>query len=51
MKCVSVANRDGEGYIGKDTKNDCREAWLELSDSRYISVSLYLEANLCQLMY
>ena len=26
LKCVSVANRDGEGYIGEDTKNDCREA-------------------------
>lgn len=27
LKYVSAANRDGEGYIGLDTKNDCREAW------------------------
>ena len=49
LKCVSAANRDGEGYIGLDTKNDCRVAWYGVSDSRYILVSQYLEANLCQL--
>ena len=27
LKCVSAADRDEEGYIGEDTKNDCREAW------------------------
>ena len=40
------ANRDGEGYIGWDTKNDCREVWEGLSDSRYISV-----VCICRLTY
>lgn len=46
LKYVSAANRDGEGYIGEDTKNDCRKAWLGLSDSRYISA-----VCICRLTY
>ncbi len=38
LKCVPAAYRDGEGYNGEDTKNDCREAWQGLSDNRYISL-------------
>lgn len=46
LKCVSAANRDGEGYIGLDTKNDCRKAWQGLSGSRYTSV-----VCICRLTY
>ncbi len=33
---MSATNRNGESYIGLGAKNDCREAWQELFDSRFI---------------
>jgi len=46
LKCVSAANRDGEGYIGLDTKK-------RLSGSlvRTFRQSLYLVVCICRLTY